>query len=107
MSEPSYRIETTFEVDPNFPNIPWTATILSLTDEEAKPVRVYGSTEESAFAKARETVRQLARGPQPGGTYYMNEDGDAMTPEAIDAETKPERQQGKSILQVAAEITEP
>ena len=83
MTEPSYRIETTLEVDPNFPNIPWTASIYSLEDEDAKPTRVYGSTEEAAFVKARETVKQLARGPQQGSVIYLTEDGEAITPEAM------------------------
>lgn len=75
MSEPSYRIDTTFEVDPNFPNIPWSATIYRLSDD-AVVGKVYGSTEEGAFGRARDTVKQLARGPQQGSTVYMDEEGE-------------------------------
>lgn len=74
MSEPSYRITTEYEVDARYPNIPWQARVVRLSDGEKITTR-YSATEAGALAEAQSVIRALSSPIPAGSVYFADDDG--------------------------------
>lgn len=74
MSEPTYRITTEHTPDGRYPNIPWQARIVRLSDGEAIKT-CWGANEAKAIESATEHIAAINVEVQEGHVYFANEDG--------------------------------
>jgi hypothetical protein len=78
VSEPSYRITTEHAPEPQYPNIPWQARIVRISDGEPITTK-YGATEAAVLEEARQAIVAMHMEPAAGGVYFASEAGE-LTP---------------------------
>jgi len=84
VSDPTYRIDTSYEPSHPDDSLPWAAHVTRLSDDKGVGV-AWGGSEAVARSRACEMVRLWNTAPLPSSPIYVDDDGQPVEAHSVKA----------------------